>query len=57
MVCQVKSAIGRNPKQRATLRGLGLRGINQVKYLKDSPEIRGMIFKVDDMLRVEYLDK
>ncbi len=57
LVRQVKSAIGRNPKQRATLRGLGLRKINHVKRLQDTPEIRGMIFKVQDMVYVESAEK
>lgn len=40
------SAIARDQRQKDTLRGLGLRHLQQVKILKDTPEIRGMINKV-----------
>ncbi len=45
-VKQVKSAIGYNQKQRATLRGLGIRRLHQVVELEDTPAVRGMIGKV-----------
>jgi large subunit ribosomal protein L30 len=45
-VKQVKSEIGYNRRHRATLRGLGLRRINHVVELEDSPSVRGMIYKV-----------
>lgn len=45
-VKQVKSAIGYNRKQRATLRGLGLRRMQQVVEVEDTPAVRGMINKV-----------
>ena len=43
---QIKSEIGYDRKQRATLRGLGLRRIRQVRELEDTPAVRGMINKV-----------
>ncbi len=43
---QVKSAIGYNRAQRATLVGLGLRKIRQVRELEDTPAVRGMINQV-----------
>jgi large subunit ribosomal protein L30 len=49
---QVKSAIGYNRKQRATLRGLGLRKIRQVRELEDTPAVRGMIDKVRHLIVV-----
>ncbi|MCP3700884.1 MAG: 50S ribosomal protein L30 [Aliivibrio sp.] len=52
-VTQVKSSIGRLPKHRATLKGLGLRRINHTVELEDTPSVRGMINKVYDMLKVE----
>lgn len=52
-VTQTRSSIGRLPKHRATLRGLGLRRINHTVELEDTPCIRGMINKVCYMLRVE----
>jgi len=52
-VTQVKSEIGYDRKQRATLRGLGLRRMNHVVELEDTPAIRGMIRKVLHLLKVE----
>jgi large subunit ribosomal protein L30 len=43
---QVKSAIGYNRRQRATMTGLGLRKIRQIVELEDTPSVRGMINKV-----------
>ena len=45
-VKQVKSGIGRPEKHKRVLKGLGLKKLNQKVFLKDSPEIRGMIEKV-----------
>ncbi len=52
-VTWVKSMIGSNQRQRATLRGLGLRRLNQTVQLKDAPAVRGMIGKVAHLVRVE----
>ncbi|NMP31656.1 50S ribosomal protein L30 [Thalassotalea sp. M1531] len=52
-VTQVKSSIGRIPKHRATLRGLGLRRINHTVELEDTPSVRGMINQVHYMIKVE----
>ncbi len=52
-VTQMKSSIGRLPKHRATLRGLGLRRINHTVELEDTPSVRGMINKVYYMVKVE----
>jgi large subunit ribosomal protein L30 len=52
-VTQFKSSIGRLPKHRATLRGLGLRRINHTVELEDTPSVRGMINKVYYMVKVE----
>jgi large subunit ribosomal protein L30 len=52
-ITQVRSAIGAKPKQRGTLRALGLRRINQTVEHPDRPEIRGMVDKVPHMVRVE----
>ena len=48
-----KSPIGRLPKHRACLRGLGLRRLNQTVELEDTPSIRGMIKRVDYMVQIE----
>ncbi len=52
-VTQTKSSIGRLPKHKATLRGLGLRKINHTVELEDTPCVRGMINKVSYMVKVE----
>ena len=52
-ITQVKSSIGRLPKHRATLKGLGLRRINHTVELEDTPSVRGMINKVYYMIKVE----
>ncbi len=49
----VRSAIGFNRKQRATLVGLGLRRLNQTSELEDTPAVRGMIDKVLHLVVVE----
>ena len=49
---QVKSEIGYNRKQRATLRGLGPRKIRQINELEDTPAVRGMINKVRHLVVV-----
>ncbi len=52
-VTQVHSPIGRPADQRATLIGLGLNKINRSKLLEDTPSVRGMISKVEHLLKVE----
>ncbi|EJG0722332.1 50S ribosomal protein L30 [Vibrio parahaemolyticus] len=52
-VTQTKSSIGRLPKHKATLRGLGLRKINHTVELEDTSCVRGMINKVYYMVKVE----
>jgi large subunit ribosomal protein L30 len=49
----VKSGSGRLPNHRATLKGLGLRKINQTVILEDTPCIRGMVNRVSYLLSVE----
>jgi len=49
----VKSQIGYDRRQRATLRGLGLRRLNQSVELEDTPAVRGMINKVIHLVVVE----
>jgi len=52
-VTLVRSPIGTRPAHRATVRGLGLRRINQTRELLDTPEVRGMINKISYLIRVE----
>ncbi|MBF7074036.1 50S ribosomal protein L30 [Glaciecola sp. MH2013] len=51
-VKQTKSSIGRLPKHKATLVGLGLRKIGQVRELEDTPSVRGMINRVHYMVEI-----
>jgi len=49
----VKSFIGRPQKQRQILRGMGLGKLNRTVLLEDTPEIRGMIKKVNHLVFME----
>lgn len=48
----VRSLIGTRESHRATVRGLGLRRINSVSELQDTPAVRGMINKVFYLVKV-----
>jgi large subunit ribosomal protein L30 len=50
---QTGSPIRRTKDQRATLIGLGLNKMHKVSELEDSPEVRGMIRKVQHMVEVQ----
>jgi large subunit ribosomal protein L30 len=52
-VTQTGSAIGTKPKQRGTLRALGLRRIGMSNTLPDTPDVRGQIARVPHLVRVE----
>lgn len=52
-VTLVKSINGTIGKHRATVRGLGLRRMNHTVEVEDTPAIRGMINKVNYLVRVE----
>ena len=52
-VTLVKSVIGCKATHRATVRGLGLKRINQTVELQDTPAIRGMINKVYYLVKCE----
>lgn len=51
-ITQTGSTIGTKPKQRGTLRALGLGRIGKSNILPDRPEIRGMIAKVPHLVSV-----
>ena len=51
-VTQTRSAIGTKPKQRGTLRALGLGRIGKSNTLPDRPEIRGMVAKVPHLVQI-----
>jgi len=48
-----RSSIGRKEYFTKVLNGLGLRRLHQTVVLQDTPEIRGMIYKVNHMVTVE----
>jgi len=51
-VKQIGSVIGCTDKQRATVRGLGLRRLHQVVERRDTPEIRGMVKAVPHLVAI-----
>jgi large subunit ribosomal protein L30 len=53
VVTQVRSSIGAQANQKATLRSLGLRKIRQTVERDDTPQIRGMIHTVRHLVTVE----
>ncbi|MFL2697301.1 MAG: 50S ribosomal protein L30 [Acidimicrobiales bacterium] len=52
-VTQIRSSIGTKPKQRGTLRALGLGRIGKSHVLPDKPEIRGMLAKVSHLVEFQ----
>ena len=51
-VKQVRSGIGHDQGQRATLRSIGLKHHQDVVIVVDTPSMRGMIFKVRHLVEV-----
>ena len=49
----VKSAIGYSETHKATIRALGLSRMNQTVEQVDSPVIRGMLMKVNHLVKIE----
>ena len=52
---QIKSASGHKADQAATARALGIRRLHQTVEHNDTPQIRGMIFKLRHLVEVEEL--
>ncbi|NBM53457.1 50S ribosomal protein L30 [Proteus vulgaris] len=52
-ITQIRSTIGRLPKHKATMVGLGLRRIGHTVEREDTPAVRGMINLVSYMVKVE----
>ena len=48
----VRSPIGCKQSHRDTIRGLGLRKLNSVSELQDTPAVRGMINKIAYLVKV-----
>jgi large subunit ribosomal protein L30 len=52
-ITQVKSAIDRPESQKLTLKALGLRKMNASREVEATPQILGMVRKVEHLLKVE----
>ncbi|MBV8167234.1 MAG: 50S ribosomal protein L30 [Alphaproteobacteria bacterium] len=52
-VTQLGSPIGRQAVQQETLKGLGLNKRHRTRELEDTPAVRGMIKRVQHLVRVE----
>ena len=52
-ITQVKSRIGYKKKAKATLDAMGLKKMNQTVELPDNPATRGMIKKIEYLIKVE----
>ena len=55
-VTQLKSEIGGKQNQRDTLRSLGLKRIGDTVVKEDRPEIRGMVYAVRHLIKVEEVE-
>ena len=55
-ITQMRSVIRRPAKQKQTLQALGLRRIRQSVTLDDTPQVRGMVDKVQHLVAVEEAD-
>ncbi|RIK38203.1 MAG: 50S ribosomal protein L30 [Chloroflexi bacterium] len=52
-----RSPIGFNKRQKATVKALGLRKLNQVVEKEDTPDVRGMITAVSHLVVVTESEK
>lgn len=57
LIKQIKSSIGTLPKQKATLRALGLRKISAERLHDDTAVVRGMIDKVRHLVSVKQIEQ
>ena len=51
-----RSLIGYRQDQRATVRALGLGKLNSTAVQEDNPTIRGMVHKVEHLVKVEEVE-
>jgi large subunit ribosomal protein L30 len=54
-ITQVKSVIDRNIRQKRTMVALGLRKVNQTVEVEATPQILGMVAKVNHLIKVENI--
>jgi large subunit ribosomal protein L30 len=52
-ITYVKSSIGYSMRHKETVRSLGLRRLNQTVVVDDTPTVRGMLAKVNHLVRIE----
>ncbi len=52
---QIRSAINRPERQKRTLKALGIKKMQQTIEVNDTPQIRGMINKVNHLLLIEKI--
>jgi len=52
-ITKVRSVIGRTERQKRTMEALGLRKMNQTVEMNATPEILGMVRKVNHLVKVE----
>lgn len=57
VITQTRSGIGRPERHKKIIQGLGLRKIGHRVIREDTPEIRGMVRKIQHLIKVEKLDK
>ena len=55
-VTLIKSSIGNRKNQKENLKGLGLKKINASRILENTPSVRGMIQKVQHLVRIETIE-
>ena len=53
----IKSPIGYKPKAKATVAALGLKKLNQSVVKSDTPQIRGMLKKINFLISVSEVKK
>ncbi len=54
-ITQVKSGIDRSERQKLTLQALGLNKLNATKEVEATPQIIGMVKKVEHLVKVENI--
>ena len=54
-ITQIKSGIDRSERQKLTLKALGLNKLHSVKEVETTPQILGMVKKVNHLIKVEEL--
>ncbi len=56
-VTQVKSVIDRSERQKRTMIALGLKKMNSTVEVEATPQILGMVNKVNHLIKVEEVEK